>query len=138
MPVARKVWLPMRVLDAGGSGPPLNHAVIVLLPQEIGGEQAGAAGGRSEKRPVEVLGNAGGGEVRVEIQLQVVMTGDYTRISFLKTQRQRSANLQRQYSCGFEHQHCLPEVYTQWVRAENRDFSCRSTDFCESGFRDHG
>ena len=48
-------------LDAGGFGPPLNHAVGVLLPQGFGGEQAGAAGGRPEKRPVEVLGNASGG-----------------------------------------------------------------------------
>ena len=54
----------------------LNHAVGVLLPQGIGGELPGAAGRRPEKRPVEVLGNASGGEVGVEVQLQVVMTGD--------------------------------------------------------------
>ena len=47
--------------DAGGFGAPLNHAVGVLLPQGIGGGQAGAAGRRSEKRPVEVLGDASGG-----------------------------------------------------------------------------
>ena len=47
--------------DAGGSGPPLNNAVGVLLPQGLGGEQAGAVGGDPEKRPVKVLGDASGG-----------------------------------------------------------------------------
>ena len=46
--------------NAGGFGAPLNHAVGVLLPQGIGGEQAGAAGGGPERGPVEVLGDAGG------------------------------------------------------------------------------
>ena len=73
-------------LDAGGLGPPLNHAVGVLLPQGLGGEQAGAAGGRPEKRPVEILGDAGGGEVGVEVQLQVVMTGDCMLLAALLVQ----------------------------------------------------
>ena len=73
-------------LDAGGFGAPLNHAVGVLLPQGLGGEQAGAAGGGPEKRPVEVLGNAGSREVGVEVQLQVVMTGDCMLLAALLVQ----------------------------------------------------
>ena len=73
-------------LDAGGFGAPLNHAVGVLLPQGLGGELSSAAGGGPEKRPVEVLGNASGGEVGVEIQLQVVMTGDYMLLAALLVQ----------------------------------------------------
>ena len=65
---------------------PLNHAVGVLLPQGIGGELAGAAGGRPEKRPVEVLGDASCGEVGVEVQLQVVMTGDCMLLASLLVQ----------------------------------------------------
>ena len=45
-----------------------------------------AAGGGPEKRPVEVPGDAGGGEVGVQIQLQVVMTGDYMLLAALLVQ----------------------------------------------------
>ena len=73
-------------LDAGGFGAPLNHAVGVLLPQGIGGELAGAAGRGPEKRPVQILGDASCGEVGVEVQLQVVMTGYYMLLAALLVQ----------------------------------------------------
>ena len=39
-----------------------------------------------EKRPAQVLGNASGSEVRVEVQLQVVMTGNYMLLAALLVQ----------------------------------------------------
>ena len=44
-----------------------------------------------EKRPVEILGDAGGGEVGVEVQLQFVMTGDGMLLAALLVQPKPSA-----------------------------------------------
>ena len=74
MPVARKVWLPIRGLDAGGLGAPLDHPVGVLLPHGVAGERAGLAGGRPEQRPVRISGDAGGGDVFIEVLFQIVVT----------------------------------------------------------------
>jgi hypothetical protein len=62
--------------DLGRFGPALDHAVSVLLPQEIFRQNTGASLEGPEERPVGVAGNAGRRDVLIQESLQVVMTGD--------------------------------------------------------------
>jgi hypothetical protein len=57
-------------LDAGGRGAPLNHPISVLLPHGVGGQLAGLACRRAEEQPVRIAGNAGGGDVLIEVLIR--------------------------------------------------------------------
>ena len=59
---------------AGVRVAPLNHPVSVLLPQGVARKRAGLAGRRAEQRPVRVAGDAGGGDLFVEVLFQIVVT----------------------------------------------------------------
>ena len=52
-------------LDAGGGGAALDHPVGILLPHRL--RVAGLAPGGAEQRAVRLAGDAGGGDVLVEV-----------------------------------------------------------------------
>jgi hypothetical protein len=58
-------------LDAGRLRPPLNHPVGVHVPHGFAGERSGLAGGRAKQWAVR----AGGGDVFIEVHVQIVVTG---------------------------------------------------------------
>jgi hypothetical protein len=62
-------------LNVSAARPPLDHAVGVLLPHGLAGERAGLADPRPEQRRVRISRDAaGGGDVFIEVPLQIVVT----------------------------------------------------------------
>ena len=63
-------------LDAGGFRPPADDGVGVLLEEGIGGELAGLAAGAAEEMAVDVIGDAGGTDIVVQILIETMTTGN--------------------------------------------------------------
>lgn len=62
---------------AGGSGTPLNHPKHVIRGHPIDRKHIDTADGGTKERPLEFVADAGGGDVRIEIRLGVVMRGNF-------------------------------------------------------------
>lgn len=77
-------------LDAGATRASLDHAVGVLLPHRLAGELAGLSGRRLEQRRVRFSRNAGG-DVFVEVLLQIVVTRDLVFLATIFVQADPSA-----------------------------------------------
>jgi hypothetical protein len=78
-------------LDAGVGRAALNHAIGILLPHGVAGELAGLAGGGAEERPVRIPGDAGGGDIFVEVLIQIVMAGDLVLLTAFLVQAHPAA-----------------------------------------------
>ena len=60
-------------LDAGRERPPANHPPHIGLEQGIAGELTGSAPSRAEERLFPVLGDAGRGDVLLQIAVEIVV-----------------------------------------------------------------
>ncbi len=88
-------------LDAGAAHPPLDHPIGVLLPHFLARELAGLAGRRQEQRRVGISHDAGGGDVFIEVLLQIVVTRNFMLLATFFVQPDPAAGLR-----------ITPNVYT--------------------------
>ena len=106
MPVARKVVSDPR-FDSSAARAPLDHEVGVLLPHGLAGERAGLPGRRLEQRRVRLSRDAGGGDVFIEVLLQIVVTRDLVfRATFFVQPDPAAASLRHARSSGKQPDQC--------------------------------